>query len=188
MDKKNIENIDSSNDENEETLENKSQEVESETVDTLTVKNKSLYEQLKKAKGFVRDDDGKWVKKPEPKEVKTKPESKSNDFGYAEKGYLKSSGIKTSEFDFVQSEMKASGEDLDTLLENDYFKARLEKHRALKTTSEATPTGRRSGSGAVDSVEYWEGKPIEDVPADMRIKVVNAKLAKAKNKGKFYNS
>jgi hypothetical protein len=31
-------------------------------------------------------------------------------------------------------------------------------------------------------------KPIEEVPKDMRIKVVNARLAKDKAKGKFYNS
>lgn len=34
-----------------------------ETVDTLKQKNQELYEQLKKAKGFTRGEDGKWVKK-----------------------------------------------------------------------------------------------------------------------------
>jgi hypothetical protein len=41
---------------------------------------------------------------------------------------------------------------------------------------------------ATDSVEYWMAKPIEEVPAEMRTKVVNAKISKDKNKGNFYNS
>jgi len=39
-----------------------------------------------------------------------------------------------------------------------------------------------------DSVDYWMSKPIEEVPPEMRIKVVNARLAKEKTKGVFYNS
>ena len=122
-----------------------------------------------------------------PKEIsKTQ---KSNGLDYGEKAYLTSNGIKGSkEFEFVQSELKSSGQGLDDLLENDYFQSRLEKFRALNKTSDAIPKGNRSGAVATDSVEYWAGKPIEDVPAEMRTKVVNHKLAKDKNKGVFYNS
>lgn len=123
------------------------------------------------------------VSKPEKKS------SKTDDFGYDVKAYLKTSGIQANEFDFVKNEMKSSGlKDVDALLENNYFKSRLESLRALNKTAEATPSGKRSGGVAVDDVNYWMGKPIEDVPADMRVKVVNAKLAKEKNKGMFYNS
>lgn len=117
-----------------------------------------------------------------------KSSKKSDEFGYDVKAYLKASGIKATEFDFVKQEMKKSGQDIDSLLDNEYFQSRLEKHRALEKTSNATPKGTRSGSPATDSVDYWMAKPIEEVPADMRIKVVNAKLAKDKNKGIFYNS
>lgn len=120
------------------------------------------------------------------RETKSK---KSDDLDYGAKAFLTANGIKgAKEFDFVKEEMKKSGEDLDSLLENDYFKTRLEKFRALDKTSNATPTGKRSGGVATDSVEYWLTKPIEEVPADMRIKVINHKLAKEKNKGVFYNS
>mgnify|MGYP003404973675 CR=1 FL=1 len=122
---------------------------------------------------------------------KEKPvtKSKTDDFGYDKKAYLKSSGIEAKEFDFVQSELKQSGlKDLDALLENDYFKAKLEKHRELSKTADATPTGKRSGGVATDSVEYWMSKPIEEVPKDMRIKVVNERLKQSESKGVFYNS
>lgn len=124
------------------------------------------------------------VEKPEKKSSK-----KSNDLDYGAKAYLTANGIKGSkEFDFVQNEMKASGEDIDSLLENDYFKARLEKFRAINKTTDAIPKGNRSGSVSADSVEYWSSKPIEEVPADMRQKVVNARIAKESNKKVFYNS
>lgn len=120
------------------------------------------------------------------KETKSK---KSDDFGYDVKAYLKTSGIDSKEFDFVKNEFQSSGfKDIDSLLENDYFKSRLDTHRKLSKTAEATPTGKRSGGVATDTVEYWLTKPIEDVPADMRIKVVNKKLEREKGKGVFYNS
>lgn len=120
--------------------------------------------------------------------VKSETPSKSTDFGYDVKAYLKASGISPSEFDFVKTELKGSGmKDVDALLENEYFKSKLEKHRELSKTQEAIPSGKRSGGVATDSVEYWMGKPIEEVPADKRRAVVNAKLEQEKNKGKFYN-
>ena len=124
---------------------------------------------------------------------KNKPQKednrKSDDFGYDVKAYLKSSGINSNEFDFVKTELKQSGmKDIDALLENDYFKARLEKHRALAQTANATPKGTRNGGVPTDSVEYWMTKDIKDVPADMRIKVVEAREAKERSKGVFYNS
>jgi len=123
---------------------------------------------------------------------KNKPQKepkKSDDFGLDVKGYLKASGIASTEFDFVKAEMKASGEtDIDSLLENDYFKAKLEKHRETTKTKDAVPTGKRSGGVATGSVDYWLAKPIEDVPANMRREVVNAKLKQENSQGKFYNS
>jgi len=113
---------------------------------------------------------------------------KSGDFGYDVKAYLKASGISTTEFDFVKAEMKASGlKDVDELLENPYFKTKLESQREINKTQEAIPKGNRSGGVATDSVEYWMAKPIEDVPLDKRRAVVNAKLEKEKSKNKFYN-
>jgi len=115
--------------------------------------------------------------------------SKSDALDYGQKAYLASNGIKgAKEFEFVQAQLKESGKDLDSLLENKYFNAALEEFRALDKTAEATPTGKRSSGVATDSVEYWMAKPFEEVPKDMRAKVVQAKIDKEKNKGQFYNS
>lgn len=121
----------------------------------------------------------------------TKGTSKKSDgeMDYGQKAYLTANGIKgAKEFEFVKNELKSSGQDLDSLLENEYFQNKLEKFRNLAKTADATPTGKRSSGVATESVEYWMAKPFEEVPKDMRAKVVQAKLDKEKNKGQFYNS
>lgn len=152
---------------------------EEKPAETLEDRRARLQRQLAQTNKKLGIEEEKPVKKT----------SKSNDLDYGEKAFLTASGIKGSkEFDFVKDELRQSGQDLDALLENDYFKSRLTSFRELNKTSEAIPTGKRSGGVATDSVEYWMAKPIEDVPKDMRPKVVNAKLAKNESKGVFYNS
>ena len=124
------------------------------------------------------------AKKAEP----AQEEIKSNDFGYDVKAYLKASGVNASEFDFVKSELKTYGKDVDSLLENEYFKAKLETHRNLQKTQDAVPQGKGGTGVPTDSIEYWMSKPIAEVPSEFRRQVVNEKLAQDKNKGKFYNS
>lgn len=169
--------------EGQDTQETQNEETQEEQVEnqdqtqTETVKEKDWKAEALKYKAILdRNKD------------KKEPSKKSDDFGYDVKAYLKASGIDSSEFDFVKTELKESGlKDLDRLLENDYFKSRLESHRELTRTKQATPKGNRSGQPATDSVEYWMSKPMEEVPTEMRIKVVNAKLAKENNKGVFYD-
>jgi len=114
------------------------------------------------------------------------PKSKQSDtFDYGERAYLKSEGIENkAERDFVQDEMKASGKPLHELLENNYFKSNLDVFR----TGQATPAGVGAKGAATDSVEYWSSKPIDEVPQNMRSAVVNARLDKEQDSGKFYNS
>lgn len=173
----------------EETQE-ESTEQESEGTEEST-ETKKPYESLEARKSRLERQLAQTNKKlgvdVEPKEHKTS--KKSDDLDYGQKAYLTANGVKgAKEFEFVKNELKASGQDLDSLLENDYFQNRLEKFRTLNKTSEAIPKGTRSGGVATDSVEYWASKPIEEVPQEMRIKVVKHKLAKTESKGVFYNS
>lgn len=124
------------------------------------------------------------AKKAEP----AHEETKSDDFGYDVKAYLKASGVNATEFDFVKKELKTYGGDLDSLLENEYFKAKLETQRNLQKTQDAVPQGKGGSGVPTDSIDYWMTKPLAEVPQEFRREVVNAKLAQDKNKGKFYNS
>jgi hypothetical protein len=117
------------------------------------------------------------------------PSKKSDELDYGAKAFLKSSGIENSEFDFVKTELQKSGlKDLESLLDNPYFKTELENKRALDKTKNATIKGKASNQVATDSVEYWLTKPIEEVPREMRYKVVQAKMKKDNSGGTFYNS
>ncbi len=182
MNEEELENIDSLNDE----------EVEQEeTVDTLKSRNQSLYEQLQKAKGKVRDEEGKWQKKPEPEVAEEKPEAedKSEGFDYGQKAFLVANGVKgEKETELVQKVMSETGRTLEQVLESKYFKADLTEMRELDTTKNATIEGKRAGNGAVDSVEYWASKPFTEVPKDLRADVVNYKLKKEDTGSNFYNS
>lgn len=155
---------------------------ESEETDSVEDEKDWKSEYLK-AKAIL---DRNKAKKSERTET---PAKKSDTLDYGKKAFLTANGIKGSkEFDFVQKELKASGQELEDLLDNDYFQSKLDKFRAINKTANATPTGSRSNGTPTDSVEYWIGKPIEEVPTEMRAKVVKAKVNKETQKGVFYNS
>ena len=123
-----------------------------------------------------------------PDEIKPPKSENKDGLDYGQKAFLIANGIKGSkETEFVQEELEKAGGELDELLENEYFKDRLKEFREINKTSEATPKGTRSGK-PTDSIDYWMTKPMEEVPKELRAKVVNAKLKKDANKENFYNS
>ena len=113
----------------------------------------------------------------------------SGEFDYGEYAFLAQKGIESDDdIAFVKDAMQDSGKSLRDVLNAKWFKADLEERQALAATSNAVPQGRGAKGTATDSVDYWLSKPLEEVPSDMRIKVVNAKLAKEGSGGVFYNS
>lgn len=174
------ENIDSLND------ETTTEEVADTT--TETEKEEPTFTDAER-KAFARAK----VAEAKVKELKAQLEKgtskKSDGLDYGQKAYLASMGYKDSaEIKLAHEIMKESGKDLEGVLESKYFKSEVESMRELKKTADATPTGKRSGNSPLESVEYWMTKPFEEVPKDMRPKVVQAKLDKSNNKGKFYDS
>jgi|ERR1035437_350936 hypothetical protein len=179
-----IENADSTKGEEEVVVDTTTEEVEEPK---FTDAERKAFARAKVAEAKVRELKA---------QLETKGDSKKSDIlDLGAKAFLTANGIKGSkEFEFVQQEMKKSGQDVESLLENGYFKTGLENFRALTATADATPTGKRSSGVATDSVEYWVAKAgpnaehLDEVPKEMRTKVVNAIDSKAKNKGQFYNS
>lgn len=161
-----------------ETAEGEDKPVE-KPVESLADRKARLERQLSQTNKKLGLD----ISKPEKKS------SKSDDFDYGEKAFLVANGVKSKdEMNLARDYVKNTGKTLDEVLESKYFQSELKEMRELAQTKEATPTGKRSGGVPTDSVEYWMAKPIEDVPQEMRIKVVNAKLKQNENKGGFYNS
>ncbi|MFA6897241.1 MAG: hypothetical protein WCQ96_03075 [Patescibacteria group bacterium] len=129
------------------------------------------------------------------KETKTEVKPKSNESGemdYGQKAFLAANGVKGSdEITLVKDFMQNTGKSLDDVLDSKYFQSELKELRDEKATKAAMPTGKnRSGQVTSDSVEYWLAKgelpPVDQ--RELRIKVVNARIAKEKNKGMFFNS
>jgi hypothetical protein len=176
--------------------QNEDEEVVEELEDEIVEENEEVQEdttdwkaKFEETEGRLRRAEKKLSKAKSSVEKKASQPSESDGLDYGKKAFLNSNGIKgAKEFDFVENELAKSGEELEDLLENDYFKSKLEKFRAINRTSEAIPKSSNGGGTTTNSVEYWMTKPIEEVPADMRRQVVNAKIAKDKTKGKFYNS
>lgn len=124
------------------------------------------------------------IELPKP-ETSSKIENKKEGFDYAEKAYLKASGIQSDEYDFVKEVMDSTGKNLDQVLEAKYFQSELKERREAKATKDAIPDGKTRGAGGHrDSVEYWIAKGELPPPdqIELRRKVVNAKI-KANNQG-----
>ena len=161
---------------------------EPQSQDQVTVEE--LKEQLNKANELannykIRAEKAEKGSKELTKATATKKES--NELDYGQKAFLKASGFESSEFDFVQSELKESGLELDKLIENSYFKQKLQEQRELQATENANPTSGKSANPATDTLEYWLSKPFNEVPKEWKSKVVNAKVSKDKKQGMFYN-
>lgn len=161
-----------------ETTSEETEEVEEETEeDTKDWKAEAL-----KFKAILDRNKGKEKKAP----AKAK---QSDEFDYGEYAYLATKGIESDDdIAFVKDAMKDSGKSLRETLNAKWFQAELTERKELSATANAVPKGSKANGTAIDSVEYWLSKPIEEVPANMRGKVVNARLAKEQDSGKFYNS
>lgn len=123
---------------------------------------------------------------------KNKPHQESKkapteDYGF--KAYLALNGVKNSkEVDLVKQFMSETGKSAEQVIASKFFQAELKEIQDLAKTEEATPNGRKSPNNSLDQVEYWMTKPIEEVPKEMRGKVINKRLEQDNSKGVFYNS
>lgn len=137
---------------------------------------------LRKAK----ENFGKTTKAPENKPNQA-PEK--GTIGYGEKAYLNSLGFTDAEdHKFVESAMKESGRSLEEVLASPFMKGELSRMKEERTTKAAAPSAdNRQGLPTRDSVDYWLKKGELPPPdqAELRQKVVNAKIAKSKGGNNF---
>lgn len=155
-------------------------------VDRAT-KSRELRTNLRKENENLKkglNPDGTEKKAPEAK----KEEAKPGELDKSDMYLLRSEKITDEkEVALVKEFMKDTGRSLDKVLESKIFQAELKEMRDLKATEDATPEGKnRSGASAKDTVDYWisKGELPKNNPA-LRIKVVNAKIAAAKNVHQF---
>ncbi len=156
-----------------------------DTEDTTDWKAKhdELAGRLKRAE--TKLEKSKIQSKVEEKVEKTL-ESKGLD--RLDKILLRQEGIRNEkEVELVEQWREDTGKDIEKILENKHFLAELKDLREDQSTKDATPSGsKRSGQSPRDDVDYWiaKGELPKDNP-ELARKVVNAKMAKAKNSNSF---
>src|SRR3990167_6284309 len=139
-------------------------------------KNKHLFERTKKAEGFELKE-GKWVKPPKetPKgETKVEHEpskdpSKPSELDYGQKAFLKAYGISGSEELALIKQFQDRGFGLDSIVEDDVFKAKLTNLREAKESQDAIPKGKgRSAQVASTNIDlaYAKFKESGEWPQD----------------------
>lgn len=134
-------------------------------------------------------------KKIEPPKAEV-PTQKPEDNGLLQKAFLRSAGIKTEkEIELALTTAKKWGMEVDALVDDEDFQAKLEKLRT--TEANAAATSRIKGSpgtqSAVSTPAYWLAKGAPPTPADVPDRKVRAQIVREfmKNAGtsgkKFYN-
>jgi len=127
-------------------------------------------------------------------ETKESRESKSSDLDNGQKALLVAYGVKgADELALAKSWMQRTGDDIDVMISDDIFTAKLQALRVAKASQEALPsnTKRTGQSYAKDSVEYnlqkYESGEVQlaDMPFAIRSKVLAAKMKKEKEDNEF---
>jgi hypothetical protein len=183
------------NDTSEETQEETQEEVQEDgSEDTIDWEAKAKeqeglakrnYAKLKKAEEKLASLE----KKPEPPKEEKKLDDK--EFSSGDKALLKTyKDIQgEDELALAQNWMKRTGDEMEVMLEDELFNSKLNKLREKKKAKEAVPTStRRSGVPSSKAVDYWLGKPFEEVPRDppeLRQQVLAERLKREEHRAKF---
>jgi len=152
-----------------------------ETVEALKVKNQELYEQLQKAKGKVRGDDGKWVQKPTFIAQKA-PVTESKPVTMSTKDYIALMNAKINEDDVVEVEdyAKYKGISIADALKLGVVKTLLAEKEEMRKTAQATNTSNARRSSVQISSDTLLAKAKDgDVSEDAEA-LVRARFEKKK--------
>jgi hypothetical protein len=124
---------------------------------------------------------------PKKEEIK-----KPSEFDYGQKAFLKTYGIDgADERELARTWMERTGDDLDKMVTDEIFTARLTALREAKASKEAMPSStKRAVVTERNSTDYWlaqyeQGKSLNEIPMEYRRDVLNARIKKDEQKTKF---
>lgn len=188
MEKNNSENLDSLNEDTDqaEDLENDLEDAEGDSPEmaALKEKNRQLFERAKKAEGFEKNADGKWVKKAKPAAPATPTKPQPAESGQApdldklldeklEKRELDSLDISDELKQEVQAYARLKGMTVKKALESDYVKFQISRQEKIERADKASIGGTRK---ATTKKDYSEVNPTTDF--DLKTPEGRAELAK----------
>ena len=163
------------------------EEVDDDTTDwkALALKNQGIAKRLK----TKLEKQAEEKSKAEPKAELDKPE-KSSELDYGQRAFLKTYGISgADELALVKSWTERTGDQIDTLVEDEIFNAKLKglrDQKAARETLQSMSSGARNAQPSSKSkAEFWLDKPFDEVPKELREEVLNARLEREKEGNKF---
>ena len=164
------------------------------SADTVSIP-KSDYEKLNQTLGSLKRE-LKDLKKPK-EETKETPQTKPDGNGLIQKTFLRAAGISDAEeVELALSTAKKWGVEIDQLIDDADFQAKLEKHRTNKANALASSNIKGSNASAVqakNTPEYWIQKGEPPRPADVpdrktRQAIISKMMSDSSTGGKkFYN-
>jgi len=122
--------------------------VETDDVAKLKEQNTRLFERAKRAEGFVKQDDGKWIKKPKPVE-QPKPETKQTNSPPttdADELRLIAKGLSDEEIDQAKIIAKGTDKTLAEAIKSDLFVAFQEKLKEQQKKEKARLNASKGSS------------------------------------------
>lgn len=148
-----------------------------EEREVLKQRNQELYEQLKKAKGFVRDKDGKWVKK-ETLQVAKEPPKVAEDISRTELYSLVKANVPDEDTNECVIFAKSHGMTVTEALKDDRLKAILKVNAEYRKSAEvANTSGTRKGNIKPSNDQILENASKGVMPQNVD-DLVQARIAK----------
>ena len=163
-------------------------------VETVTIP-KTEWETTNQTLGSLKRQ-VKDLSKPKDEPKETPKETTPDNTGLLKKAFLRSAGLKPTEIDFALETAEKWNMDVDKLVDDEDWSAKLEKFRVKESTALAVSGvkgGGGDGSQAKNSTEYWKAKgtpPTPDEVPDKKIrrKIVKEMMDSGNKKGtSFYN-
>lgn len=167
-----------------------------ESVETIAIA-KADYEKLNQTLGSLKRE-LKDLKKPKEEAQETAQKTNSDDsklLERLEKMALRQAGIEhLDDIELARNTAKKWNVDVDEVLADEDFKAKLERQQTARANTVAT-SNIRGGAGqsqAKNTPEYWIAKGIPPTRADVpdrkaRAKIARAMMGSTKSNKTFYN-
>jgi len=170
-------------------------EVADETIEDTTdwkAEAQKLQQKAIRQREKTKELKAKLAEKETVVDKAVKTPDKPTDFDYGQKAFLKSYGIDgADERELVKTFMSRTGDDLDTVINDDILQAKLKSLRDAKVAKEAVPSSTgRSASAQGNKLDYWLAKyqtsgNLAEVPKELQRDVLNARLKAEEQTRKF---
>ena len=170
---------------NSETVIETENPAEEETIESLKTKNAQLFERAKKAEGFEKDGEGKWVKKPKTTEsVKVEVKTENSTLTAKDALLLNEHGVKSNQVETVEKFAKFNGITFSEALKDSTLKAILATKTEEETSAAATAIKSPRGSSKPTPESIIDKARKGQLGENDTEALAEARMALRKNKNK----